>query len=571
MNAPRIAALAAALAFACAPGAWANRVLPPNQGGGNLAAALPATNQFYCGTGTAGAAQPCAGGGLSTGGPVNPVFGPSAALFAAPYYSCTTNKYVATTGSDSAAGTSAAPWATLQHANDSLATGGAAAGTCINVAPGTYAAGVAIDRGGNLASSTGYVVYRCTTMDACTVTDVNAGGYNGSFAWKTAQPMGGSYVIIDGFTLAAASETTFGQGIALFNGTGNYVPAVHHVWITNNVISGYGQSGVQMNEGEYFFVLHNKITSNSNAGCSAQGSGISFANLYPIDPTRTADDANTAVYGNIGASTGGPTIHNAVQFNVLYNNAITTCGSSGSAYDTDGNNIIMDTLNWANTGGTISGSSVYPYSTLINNNVTYNSGGGSVHIFNSSNVIVANNTAYNGYLDPYDNASGRGQIDSSGNATVLGASNTFINNISVAIPAVVGSCAFNTAPYAQFNAAILGGPAGSSTPADVFTNNITMGSGCYGSFGNNGEHPMFGTDAPGGVSVYSCTSNKCATNPLWVSVGGTTTGTETTPPVAANFALQAGSPAIGYGITKAYLPATSVDAGACPHSMASCP
>jgi hypothetical protein len=68
---------------------------------------------------------------------------------------------------------------------------------------------------------------------------------------------------------------------------------------------------------------------------------------------------------------------------------------------------------------------------------------------------------------------------------------------------------------------------------------------------------MFGGDS------YSCSANKCGTSPKWVGVGSTWTGSETSPPVPANFALQPGSPAIGYGLKKSYLPASSVDAGAC--------
>ncbi len=143
----------------------------------------------------------------------------------------------------------------------------------------------------------------------------------------------------------------------------------------------------------------------------------------------------------------------------------------------------------------------------------------------------------------------------------------------MAIPAAPGSggCAFAATPYAQFNAAILGGVL-SSEPAETFWNNITQLQGgnnsCWGSFGEDaptGENPMFQAD------TYSTTANNVATNPEWVSVGRTTTGTESKPPNGANFALQAGSPAIGYGLTESYLPAQSVDAGACYHTLETCP
>ena len=72
------------------------------------------------------------------------------------------------------------PWATLQHA-DSANVG---AGACINVAPGTYN-GLTVTHGGDAATSTGYVVYRCQTLDGCTVNG-NA-GVNGTAAFETVQ------------------------------------------------------------------------------------------------------------------------------------------------------------------------------------------------------------------------------------------------------------------------------------------------------------------------------------------------------------------------------------------------
>jgi hypothetical protein len=90
---------------------------------------------------------------------------------------------------------------------------------------------------------------------------------------------------------------------------------------------------------------------------------------------------------------------------------------------------------------------------------------------------------------------------------------------------------------------------------------------------------IFGPNAPGCNSEihvdpgdsFSRAANKTNTDPMWEDVGSTSLGTETTPPVGINFALRPGSPAIGYGIKQPYLPAQSVDAGACSSSLAVCP
>jgi hypothetical protein len=487
--------------------------------------------------------------------------GPSLALFKAPYYACVRNYYVSPTGRDSNAGTSRSkPWLTLQHANDT----GRSAGDCVNVAPGTYAAGVVISGGGARASRTGYVTWRCMVMDKCVVTDVSAGGQNGSFVWDNAtQPMAGNYVIIDGFVMRAAAETLYGQGIQLWDGS-DYLPnspnSVHHVWLLNSIISGYGQSGVQMNDGEYFFVVHNTIYNNAFVGCSAQGSGVSLVTLKAFPGyVRTPDDANNPILGAIGS------FNNAVAWNVLYNNATTQCGGyqGAPAYDTDGNNIIIDTLDNGNDslGGAVTGP-VYPGATLIAFNITYNAGGRGIHIFRSENVTVANNSCYNSDLDPYDNGSYRpciGDLDS--------VNNVFLNNIAYAIApsgAGNGACQWPTGvsiTCLAWNGAYTGGLL-TGGAADSFSHNISF---CIGQQPYGGCNAMFNGDS------FSCAANQCGTNPGWVGVGNRSQGTETTPPVGANFALRRGSPAIGAGLTASYLPAQSVDIGACASTLIRCP
>ena len=117
----------------------------------------------------------------------------------------------------------------------------------------------------------------------------------------------------------------------------------------------------------------------------------------------------------------------------------------------------------------------YTNPTLIAFNVTYNNGGGGVHVFGSGNITVANNSCFNNYIDPYNQAAWRGCIDD-----VNGYGNTFINNIAVAVPAAHATCAYYTTPYAMWNSAVLDAPV--QTPYDTWSNNITdmIGTGCNG-------------------------------------------------------------------------------------------
>jgi parallel beta-helix repeat protein len=468
--------------------------------------------------------------------------GPSPGLFANPPYTCVNNYYVATNGNDSNPGTQASPWLTIQNAD--TAAGGRVAGDCVNVAPGTYAAGIQPIHGGNLAAPTGYVVYRCQTLDGCIIT--SSGGNAAPTFNVVSTGTGPNYLVLDGFELAASSMTLYGVGAEVYfpDGVDTLGATSHHIWIINNIIHGYGQAGVGTGGGEYFYFLHNLAYDNTNVACSAQGSGLGMVIARAFTGyTPTAADLAWAPF------------HNVIEYNVAYNNIINQCGTASNPYDTDGNGIIIDTFN--NAGST---NVVYPYQTLVANNVSYNNGGKGVHIFRSDYVTVANNTAYDNNLDPFNPGIGRGEIDSAESQN-----NVIINNIAYPVPATSGSdprCEgvdyTNTPPYTcplMTNVAF----DGAGTPgnvSNVWSNNISFGGA-----------PPYGWGPDGNIMLVpdtmNCSTgadpNQCNVDPNFVSVAGD------------NFALQPGSPAIGYGQTQPYLPASAADAGACPSALTTCP
>ena len=58
----------------------------------------------------------------------------------------------------------------------------------------------------------------------------------------------------------------------------------HHVWLLNSIVHGFGQSGVQMHEGDYHYAIHNVFYDNSNVQCDAQG-----LDLVPGKNTQSLD------------------------------------------------------------------------------------------------------------------------------------------------------------------------------------------------------------------------------------------------------------------------------------------
>ena len=469
--------------------------------------------------------------------------GPSQTLFNNPFYTCSTNYYVSMTGSDSNNGSISSPWLTIQHAANQSSIG---AGSCINVEPGTYAAGATITYGGNDATPTGYVVYRCTQLDACTITEDDHGFE------ITGSPANASYVVIDGFTLAASSEITYGQGIEVYDGENpENAFATHHVWVLNNNISGYGQTGVQLNDGEYFYVIHNTTYDNSNDTCDAQGSGISLVGLKAVSGySPTSMDTS---YG----------FRNVVEYNVSYDNILTQCGTGSDPYDTDGNGIIFDT--WDGAGTTFG---PYAGSGLAAFNLAYQNGGKGIQSFRNSTatIVVANNTSFDNSLDPFNNGSGRAEINLNGSADT-----TVINNIVYPFPATSPSdprCKgvnYSVSPWnlpyqcplqdnSAFSASDYAGGGGTDISvtntylSDVFSNNVSYGGTPYYGSGGNGNTLFNGNTINCSTGLYP---NLCETNPLLTSTS------------SLGFTLQAGSPAIGYGSgTETYLPKPPLDAGA---------
>jgi parallel beta-helix repeat protein len=460
--------------------------------------------------------------------------GPSPALFAAPFYTCVRNFYVATNGNDGNAGTQSSPWLSIQHADTPQRQGG----DCINVAPGIYQANVLIQHGGTSPTPGGYVAYRCQVLDKCHILAPGSG-----HLWGFAN--GGNFVAVDGFEVDGnnalqkdgIADACFGSDGATY-GIGH---ASHHIWILNNIIHHCNLAGIDLNDKEWYYALQNTVYHNAWTS-GYQGSGIGFVSVQCIESGNSACASGNTFAGGTGTYvpsgmdlTYMPPFHNVVSGNVVYDNMIAPYNQVPCGAHTDGNGIIMDTfLDQATM------SLVYPYQTLVAQNVSYANGGRGIHIFRTSNVTVANNTVYGNGTDTCMNAYFIGDLSQAG-----GSHNVWINNIAQSVesppnPSCGAFCGNRNTPL------VAGDGAGIVDNDNTYADNVT-----YGGYGVQ----LFNAD----TSYFSCSYNKCNTNPMLVS------------PSTANFALQSVSPAIGYGHVQSYLPASATNGGACSNTAQTCP
>jgi serralysin len=258
--------------------------------------------------------------------------------------------YVATNGSDSASGSSSAPWKTIAHAMQSSVV---KPGDTVMVRPGTYndPYGIAMKSG----SSAGYITLKSEVPRAALIrTTAFAGVYMSS------------YNILDGFDIQ-------GPGHGIFN------KELHHIVIRNNYVHDCGNSGMGAMHSDFVTIEGNEINK-----CASQtwDSGISI-----YEPRNITGDTTTAGYRII------------IRNNISHHNF-----QQGGPY-TDGNGIIMDDFHNDQMGG-----ANYPFPSLVEGNVLHNNGGKGIAVHWSDHVTVRNNTSYFNNRDNKNTATYKGEL-----------------------------------------------------------------------------------------------------------------------------------------------------------------
>lgn len=451
------------------------------------------------------------------------------AAYIRPFYTCVTNYYVsAIAGNDTTGnGSRGNPWKTISKAVSFLrAQGGVHGGVCVNVEPGTYIESVIADNlSGSSDTPSGYLVFRSTVPHAAIIrTPPNAPDYT----WGISLQGTNKYIVIDGFTIDGTPLGTHptyinggnidAQGIVI-NGSTTLTCSSHHIKILNNIIHGWGGSGIGTGNADYVDVEGNVVY-----GCAYLSqwgeSGIDFVVPVALDSgkwsTKTVDSAS-AKY------------HYIVRGNIAYYNAEVDIDW---APHWDGHGITFDTFHHPISDSTPRPPNGYQQPTLVDNNLCFGNGGAGIATGGSgaSYLTIRNNTCFDNFLDNQSPSINRGEIwlvTAGGPQPDINC--VIANNIAVANPAANPN-----------NVAFV--DAGSSSTVknsgNVWKNNLSFN----GAAGQPSTRFLNTTD-----TITAVDGNILGSNPLFVK------------PIAGNFTLQPTSPAINAGTNACGLSALDLE------------
>jgi hypothetical protein len=271
-------------------------------------------------------------------------------------------------GSDSNSGTDAAhPWLSPNHAVNCGDVIVAAAGTTYNAnnfSTGNWATV-------SCAGANNVAWLQCETFGACQITTNNTFGI-----W-----VDNNYWGVQGWEVS----TTGGGYSACFYASPNYNrPAqIHHIVFANNVANGCQASGI--------------ATANANGSTTASVDYVAIIGniIYHAAQASTLCFSGISIYQPILTDTA-PGTHIYIAGNFTFDNftGATACGT----WPTDGNGIILDSIDFAQGGGT-------PYcgEIVVENNIAVFNGGRGILAGGSGNscapMLYRNNTMYGNSAD----------------------------------------------------------------------------------------------------------------------------------------------------------------------------
>jgi hypothetical protein len=310
--------------------------------------------------------------------------------------------YVSGTGSDSADGLSqATAFRTLEHA-----AGLTEPGDTVYAMNGTYTN--SFPSGDVLDISTpgtpaNWIIYQAYPGETPTI---SFNGWQGIFFEPSA-----AYIEVSGFTIIGNNGNVTLAG-ALGQSISNPDPAYN-----GNCISADGRQGTATERPHHLKILNNAISE-----CGGAGVGTLQSDYLTISGNTIYNAAWYSIYGASGISTLGDwNSDNSTAYKVyvtgnrLYENQeLVPVLNTGLI--TDGEAIIMDSLNNNYSGSTIS---AYVGRTYIANNVIYNNGSSAIEVFDSAHVDVVNNSTYGNVLLPPLNGKGEMNLNQAADVNVI--------------------------------------------------------------------------------------------------------------------------------------------------------
>lgn len=277
-------------------------------------------------------------------------------------------------------------------------------------------------------------IYKNSVMDGNVVDVPNSGNrkkYIVYINYKNHQPIisfngwggfgianGVSYVKIIGFQIVGNNRNVslieaLNQPMSCKNPTGDYDPKYngngitidgrsgkypHHIVIAKNIVRDCGGGGIGAIQADYITIEDNLVYNNSWYNVFGD-SGIAFYQ-----------------FKNFNKAKG---YHNVIRRNKCYNNKNLVPWAKYCRI-ADGNGIIIDDFRNIQNGSKLG---AYKGKTLIENNICWFNGGTGIHVFQSDEVDIINNTAF---LNSQSKELNSGQIHASVSSKVR-----IINNILV--------------------------------------------------------------------------------------------------------------------------------------------
>jgi parallel beta-helix repeat protein len=279
-----------------------------------------------------------------------------------------------------------------------------------------------------------------------------------------------------------------GVGIGINPDYNNLVQPSHHIIIRKNTIYNFGGGGIGI-QGSDFVVIEDNVVYNNAWYAPYGGSGISF-------------------YQNRDTQPGYTGYRMIARRNISYGNRnLFPCACVGWKEITDGNGIIIDDSRNTQNGSPYG---AYTGKTLVANNIVYENWGRGIHVFESDNVNIINNTAFSNSYGP----------------TILQGQISVVNSDNVRVYNNIA------APY-QYRSGFTNKSYRADKPNNtnvVFDHNLS-----FGGTGFFDPNPDISDPLP-------IRNNLVNANPQFINAG------------ARNFKLQAGSPAIDKGSSSYLVP-----------------